>query len=108
MFSVPIPVFSRYLVILKKNGVALPKYDDYKKWLRYYLDFCDKYEVAGSKSERFRFFMKKLREKNQTEEQRHQAAHAISLYFEMQRKDGKEGEQEPTICEVNGHHGAAS
>jgi hypothetical protein len=32
-------------------------------------------------------FIDKLREKKQTPVQQKQAAHAVSLYFEMQRKD---------------------
>ena len=84
MTPVPNTVFSQYETILKKSGVPLTGYTDYKKWLRYYLDFCVKYPVPDSKSERVQLFSEKLREKKQSEQQRQQAIHAVFLYFEMQ------------------------
>ena len=66
------------------------RHADYKKWLRYYLDFCDKYQPPDSNSERVRLFIEKLREKKQTPAQQKQAAHAISLYFEILRKPDNE------------------
>lgn len=94
MFTVPQAVLSQYASILKKNEITGALADDYRKWLRYYFDFCDKYPVPDSKSERVRLFCEKLRDKKQTEQQQQQAAHAISLFFEMQRQD------ETTISQV--------
>jgi len=55
----------------------------YLKWLRYYLDFCYKYDFKQSDKESLPHFIKKLREKNQTAQQRKQAFNAISIYHEM-------------------------
>jgi site-specific recombinase XerD len=88
MLLIPKAVFSDYVVHIGQRGVAAAYFTEYKKWLRYYLDFCDKYPVPDSKSERVRLFTEKLREKKQSEKQRERAAHAVSLYFEMQRKEG--------------------
>jgi hypothetical protein len=52
----------------------------YKKWLRYYLDFCQKYHQSVSTKESLQRFIKKLQEKNQTPEQQTQACSAIGLY----------------------------
>ena len=53
---------------------AIPRMDHpfYKKWLRYYLDFCVKYHYESSSKESLPHFIQKLRYKKQ-------AAHAISL-----------------------------
>ena len=88
MFTVPHAVLTQYLSILKKNEIIGAHFEDYKKWLRYYFDFCDKYPVSDDKSERVRMFCEKLRNKKQTEAQQQQAAHAVSLFFEMQRQEG--------------------
>jgi integron integrase len=85
MLLVPNSVFNNYLAHLKKRGLPVERFAEYKKWLRYYLDFCDKYPVPDSKSERVRMFTDKLSEKKQTQDQRERAAHAVSLYFEMTR-----------------------
>ena len=70
---------------LKGKGFSPGIFAEYKKWLRYYLDFCHKYPVPDSKSERVRLFAEKLEEKKQPEKQRERADHAVSLYYEMQR-----------------------
>jgi Phage integrase, N-terminal SAM-like domain len=62
-----------------KRAVPASGQAAYKKWIRYYLDFCSKYPVPDSKSERVRLFIEKLREKKRTLEQQKQAAHAVSL-----------------------------
>lgn len=82
MLLVPNVVFTRYVAHLNTRGIAADRHGDYKKWLRYYLDFCDKYPVPESKPERVRLFCEKMHEKKQSEKQRQQAAHAVSLYFE--------------------------
>ncbi len=88
MILIPYAVLTDYVVHLGKRGVAAACFTEYKKWLRYYLDFCDKYPVPESKSERVRLFCEKLREKKQSVKQRESAAHAVSLYFEMLIQDG--------------------
>jgi integron integrase len=87
MLLIPNAVFIQYEAILKKRRIASSRFAEYKKWLRYFLDFCDKYPVPDSKSERVRLFTEKLREKKQSEAQRERAAFAVSLYFEMQKQE---------------------
>lgn len=56
MLLIPNAVLTSYIEHLNKRGVATDRHGDYKKWLRYFLDFCDKYPVPESKSEHVRLF----------------------------------------------------
>lgn len=90
MQLIPADILEQYSAVLKKRAVPFTRYADYRKWLRYYLDFLGKYTLPNSKSEHVRLFIQKLQEKKQTPEQQKQAAHALSLYFEtLRRKDNK-------------------
>lgn len=84
MITIQNSVFDNYVAALKKREIPPALHADYKKWLRYYLDFCAKYVVTVDKSERLGQFLEKLRTKKQTETQCRQAALAVSLYFESQ------------------------
>jgi hypothetical protein len=110
MLLVPRRLYALYAAHLKLRDIAASQHAEYKKWLRYFLDFCDKYSPPASKSERIRLFCEKLREKRQTEAQRGRAAHAISLYFEMQQEESaktdgvgypEEGMAENVVLRVN-------
>ncbi len=37
-------LLEKYRKLLEKQGIAPRDHDNYKKWLRYYLDFCKKYQ----------------------------------------------------------------
>lgn len=83
MLFIPNAVFDEFLEFLGKKDFSAESMTEYKKWLRYYLDFCSKYPMPDSTSERVRLFTEKLKEKKQNEKQRERAAHAVSLYLEM-------------------------
>ncbi len=84
MQTIPADIWEQYSAVLKKRAVHVSHHADYRKWLRYYLDFQSKYSLPASRSEHVRLFIQKLREKKQTPEQQKQAAHALSLFFELQ------------------------
>jgi len=86
MQLIPGEILERYLAVLERRAVPASRQAEYKKWLRYFLDFEAKYRPPDTRSEQVRLFIQKLREKKQTPEQQKQAAHAISLYFESQSK----------------------
>ena len=67
MLLIPNAIFTEDVTHLNKREIAVGHFAEYKKWLRYYLDFCDKYPVPDGKSEWVRLFMEKLRDKKQTE-----------------------------------------
>jgi len=84
MIPVPHSVMNDYIAILRSREIPLAHFEHYKKWLRYFYDFYSKYLDTNDKPEKVRLFLEKLRSKKQTPAQCQQAAHAISLYFEMQ------------------------
>lgn len=84
MIPVPQAIMNDYIAILRSRDIPLANVEHYKKWLRYFYDFYAKYLDTDDKPEKVKLFLDKLRSKGQTPYQCQQAAHAISLYFEMQ------------------------
>ncbi len=84
MLAVPETLLEQYELILREKGISENHFNDYLKWLRYFLDFVAKYQLPASKAEQIHQFGKKLRSKRQSEFQQQQANHAIFLYFELQ------------------------
>ena len=87
MLSISPDILKQFDAVLGKKAVPFSIRADYRKWLRYYLDFRAKYQLPDSRSEQVRLFVEKLREKNQTSKQQEQAAHALSLFFASQRQE---------------------
>lgn len=85
MIFLPPHLFNQYRSYCASSGVKDSEVADYLKWLRYFLDFCEKYQVAGEEPERTRLFLNKLQQKGQSEQKRRQASHAVSCYFAMIR-----------------------
>jgi site-specific recombinase XerD len=85
MFPLPQNILAPFDEVLEKRAVPASSRSHYRKWLRYFLDFCRKYPPPAAKSEQVRSFIEKLRTKKQTPQQCTQAAHAISLFFEMRQ-----------------------
>ena len=54
-----------------------------RKWLRYYLDFCDKYRNDPRDPGSLPDFINKLRERNQPKPYQKQAYHSVLIYYEM-------------------------
>ena len=75
-----------YDAALAKKGVPLTAHFYYRKWLKYYLDFCIKYHYEKSEKVSLPPFLQKLKDKNQTEEQRTQAFQAISIFYQIEKK----------------------
>ena len=98
MIPVPYSVMNDYVALLMIREIPPAHVENYKKWLRYFYDFYAKYLDTDDKSEKIILFLEKLRSKKQTLAQCQQAAHAISLYFEMQ---GMERQPEKTSDEPN-------
>jgi len=82
MTQVPGAVLARFEACLAAKNISENLRSHYKKWLRFYLDFCSKYRRDANKIESLADFQQKLREKGQTEMQQKQAAHAVSLYLD--------------------------
>ncbi|MBI3592212.1 MAG: phage integrase N-terminal SAM-like domain-containing protein [Nitrospirae bacterium] len=83
MFDLPVDISTLFDEVLSKNNIPNTYYNFYRKWLRYYLDFCHKYDFSPSDGESLTHFIRKLQDKNQSPEQQKQAVQAVSIYYEL-------------------------
>ena len=81
MLSIPSALRAQFDERLLEKTIPRKTQQSYIKWLRYYLDFCRKYDFHKSNRESLPLFLKKLEEKKQTRAQLQQAADAIALYY---------------------------
>jgi integron integrase len=83
MQSIPDDILLHFDTLLVQKSVPSALHDDYRKWLRYYLDFSTKYRLPDEKSEKVRLFIKKMRSKGKIGKDLNHAAHALSLFFSL-------------------------
>lgn len=96
MIQLPSHLFKQYQSFSADNGVSDNEFADYLKWLRYFLDFSEKYQITGDDKQRIDSFLDKLRQKGQSEARRQQAGQAVLLYFTMIRSGaGNESSARP-------------
>lgn len=101
MLVVPTEVRVRYAAFLVQKGVAPVYVNKCQKWLRYYLDFCEKYQHKTKSTQGLDAFIVKLTEKKQSVAARKEAKRAIQLYQEYfipNRSDGNRSNR-PKISE---------
>ena len=82
MTNVPPEILARFDARLAREPVPEQLYSFYRRWLRFYFDFCHKYQHDPANRESLSPFLAKLAEKKQASQFRKQAAHAISLFYE--------------------------
>jgi len=85
MRMIPAALNAQFNALLVKNKVPQKFHNHYLKWLRYYLDFCQRYRFSESNSHSLPNFIRKLKEKGQTDVQQKQANEAIHIYYELIR-----------------------
>ena len=83
MLAIPPRLQARFEKSLEQRSIPKNLHAAYKKWLRYYLDFCRKYDFPSTTKESLSNFISKLNEKGQTNAQQEQAAKSINLYYEI-------------------------
>jgi integron integrase len=86
MQPVPFDILALFDAVLKQRNVPLFARAEYRKWVRYFLDFRKKHQLPEDKAEQVKLFADKLRSKSQTAFQIEQATVAVSLLFAVQRK----------------------
>jgi hypothetical protein len=64
--------------MLFEKAIPGKVHPQYRKWVRFYLDFCRKYHFDQCNEESLSHFIHKLKEKNQTQQQQKQASDAVS------------------------------
>jgi len=83
MLNIPPDLARRYDALLDRASVDPNHRGYYRKWLRFYLDFCYKYTFDPADRNSFPQFNSKLQEKRQAKVLRRQAHDAVSLYYAM-------------------------
>ncbi|OGW28169.1 MAG: integrase [Nitrospirae bacterium GWC2_57_13] len=83
MLPIPDDILAHFNAVLAQKSVPSRLHDDYRKWLRYYLDFRVKYPPPDARSEQVRLFIQKMRSKGKSGKSLHHAAHALSLFFSL-------------------------
>ncbi|MCF6249585.1 MAG: integron integrase [Desulfobacula sp.] len=83
MKQIPQLLLKKFETELCTRNIPGKQHGFYKKWLRYYIDFCFKYDHDQKKPESLQDFITKLREKKQTEQQQKQAYETILIYFNL-------------------------
>lgn len=83
MLPIPSAVLTQFETRLRNAAIPKPQHAAYIKWLRYDLDFCQKYHFPHTQKESLPHFLHKLQEKKQTPAQQQQALHAVALYYEL-------------------------
>lgn len=96
MITIPSELKKRFDERMRQKAIPAELWWQYQKWLRYYLDFCIKYNHATSQKESLPLFLQKLKEKKQTDKQREQAANAIQLYRELSGNLNRTPQAKPT------------
>lgn len=80
MIQIPPPVLQRFNSELGARNVPVKFHPYYRKWLRYYLDYCHKYQLDPISKGTLPSFIKKLQEKKQAIPLQKQANAAITIY----------------------------
>jgi|WetSurMetagenome_2_1015567.scaffolds.fasta_scaffold07021_3 integron integrase len=83
MRNISSALLAQFEVGLRERAVPSNAHASCKKWLRFYLGFCDKYHFPKSKRESLTHFLHKLEEKRQTKAQQLEASQAIALYYKL-------------------------
>ena len=87
MLQVPRDLQDRYEEALGAASIGRELRPDYRKWLRFHLDFCGKYDHPATSTASVPLFMAKLAEKNQSEARRRQAPEAAGLYLGLSSRE---------------------
>ena len=74
-----------FLRCMSDHSVPSEQRGDYLKWLRFYLDFCAKYQHPPRDADSLEPFLQKLTEKRQSPERQAQAAASIQLYVDLMK-----------------------
>ncbi|HDH86634.1 MAG TPA: integron integrase [Desulfobacteraceae bacterium] len=83
MLTIPSTLQKKFEIYLKNKAIPDKHHGVYKKWLRYYLDFCLKYNFPPRQKESLPQFIQKLHEKRQTKTQQEQAIKSRTLYYQI-------------------------
>ncbi len=87
MIRVEAELQNRYTLVMDQEQVQRNEHRLYLKWLRYYLDFCHKYDFNHLDDNSLPPFIEKLRSKKQNDIQQRQAIKAVHLFYSLFKPD---------------------
>ena len=83
MIKIETTLKNNYTLILSTNGIPEKEHGYYFKWLRYYLNFCHKYNFNRADSKSLPRFIEKLDSKKQNKNQQQQATYAVRFFYSL-------------------------
>ena len=83
MIKIETTLKNNYALILSKNDIPEKEHGYYLKWLRYYLDFCQKYNFNRADSKSLPRFIEKLDSKKQNKNLQQQATNAVRFFYSL-------------------------
>jgi hypothetical protein len=83
MMTVPDELWVKFERYLTAASVAAGEWNAYKKWLRFYLDFCHEYKHEYADARSIEPFLEILKSKRRRLASREQAGKAVALYLQM-------------------------
>lgn len=90
MIDLPADIVKVYERKLSQAKVPDSYRNFYRKWMRYFWDFCHKYGFDASNPKSLMPFIEKLRAKQQSPAFQRQAYHAVTLYHELRNEQAKD------------------
>lgn len=94
MRKIPDNVDAIFCRRMKTAGIVFSLQQEYRKWLRFYLDFCSKYLLAPADRGTPEQFMQKLNEKGQSVEKQKQAYQSVKVYLDIVANEIKPNEKQ--------------
>ncbi len=83
MKNVPSDILSQYDAQLIHEPIGGSYHVFYRKWLRFYFDFCHKYQFDPDARSSLAPFLQKLADKKQSTQLCKQAEHALLIYYDL-------------------------
>ena len=81
MIILPKALVDKFNDWLGREAIDTNRHGEYRKWLRYYLDFCHKYGHGYLEKRSLGLFTEKLQAKGQHSFQIEEASCAVRLYY---------------------------
>lgn len=99
MIEIPLALERQFDQCLANESISREKRVYYIRWLRFYLDFCHKYDYSEAERGSLDLFDRKLEEKRQGSFQRKQASASVELYYRILEESGDRPEAESRLEE---------
>lgn len=103
MLVIPPAVEREFKAALASEAIPVNRQPFFIKWLRYYLDFCDRYDHLPSDEDSRDAFLVKLSERGQDSFRQQQASDSIAIYWRILLTGGREceGDGEPKSVDID-------